>query len=123
MFRLLLLTTVTNCLKVNNLTTVSAVTMALKSVDFEVFGRVQGVFFRKYTKGEADKLGLRGWCRNTSAGTVQGQMEGPPDKVEAMKNWLKTTGSPSSKIDKAEFKNDKEVSDYSFNDFEIRRDG
>ncbi|XP_045533684.1 acylphosphatase-2-like isoform X2 [Pieris brassicae] len=96
--------------------------MALRSVDFEIFGRVQGVFFRKYTKNQADKLGLKGWCMNTSRGTVQGQMQGPNDKVESMMQWLKTTGSPSSKIDKADFINNKEIDDYTFKSFDIRRD-
>ncbi|CAH2240086.1 acylphosphatase-2-like [Pararge aegeria] len=120
MIRLLLLTSITGCLKVDCST--AAVSMALKSVDFEVFGRVQGVFFRKYTKGQADKLSLKGWCRNTSRGTVEGQMEGPPDKVESMMHWLKTTGSPSSQIDKAEFKNNKDITEYTFQSFDIRRD-
>uniref|UniRef100_A0A0E9UNE4 Acylphosphatase-1 n=1 Tax=Anguilla anguilla TaxID=7936 RepID=A0A0E9UNE4_ANGAN len=31
------------------------------SVDYEIFGRVQGVFFRKYTQAEGKKLGLVGW--------------------------------------------------------------
>ncbi|KPI94088.1 Acylphosphatase-1 [Papilio xuthus] len=96
--------------------------MALRSVDFEVFGRVQGVFFRKFTKQEAEKLGLKGWCMNTSKGTVQGQLQGPSDNVENMMRWLRTTGSPSSKIDKAEFKNEKDITEYSFNDFSIRKD-
>ncbi|CAH0720174.1 unnamed protein product, partial [Brenthis ino] len=96
--------------------------MALRSVDFEVFGRVQGVFFRKYTKKQADKLDLKGWCRNTSRGTVEGQLQGLSDKVHEMIHWLKNTGSPSSRIDKADFKNDKEISEYTFNNFDIRRD-
>ncbi|XP_038214175.1 acylphosphatase-2-like [Zerene cesonia] len=120
MLRLLLLTTVTSCIKANYCT--AAISMALKSVDFEVFGRVQGVFFRKYTKEQAQKLGLKGWCMNTSHGTVQGQVQGPADKVESMMHWLKTTGSPSSKIDKAEFRNEKEISEYTFQSFDIRRD-
>ncbi|CAG4974999.1 unnamed protein product [Parnassius apollo] len=120
MFRLLILTTVVTSLKYRTTTTVAA--MAIKSVDFEVFGRVQGVFFRKYTKQQADKLGLRGWCMNTSKGTVQGQIQGPSDNVESMMQWLRSTGSPSSQIEKAEFKNEKEVSEYSFNDFSIRKD-
>ncbi|KPJ17166.1 Acylphosphatase-1 [Papilio machaon] len=96
--------------------------MALRSVDFEVFGRVQGVFFRKFTKQEAEKLGLKGWCMNTSKGTVQGQLQGPSDNVENMMRWLRTTGSPSSQIEKAEFKNEKDITEYSFNDFSIRKD-
>lgn len=98
----------------------------LISVDFEVFGTVQGtfvtflelyirnnylncfsgVFFRKvgkrfsyeclqktlskdlhlfqYTQKEAQDLNLKGFCRNTSQGTVQGTMEGEVDKVNKM---------------------------------------
>lgn len=37
-------------------------------------------------------------------------------------NWLKTTGSPSSQIDKADFKNAKDISEYTFTSFDIRRD-
>uniref|UniRef100_A0A8C5A9I8 Acylphosphatase n=1 Tax=Gadus morhua TaxID=8049 RepID=A0A8C5A9I8_GADMO len=56
----------------------------LLSVDYEVFGRVQGVFFRKFTQAEAKKLGLVGWVRNTEAGTVEGQLQGPGSKVAEM---------------------------------------
>ncbi|CAJ1073599.1 DNA mismatch repair protein Mlh3 isoform X2 [Xyrichtys novacula] len=52
----------------------------LISVDYEVFGRVQGVFFRKYTQAEGKKLGLVGWVQNTGAGTVQGQLQGSSSK-------------------------------------------
>ncbi|XP_056669997.1 acylphosphatase-2 isoform X5 [Monodelphis domestica] len=57
----------------------------LKSVDYEVFGRVQGVCFRMYTEGEAKKTGVVGWVKNTSQGTVKGQVQGPEDKVNSMK--------------------------------------
>ena len=43
---------------------------------YEVFGKVQGVFFRKYTKKEADKLSLVGWVMNTDRKTVIGVAEG-----------------------------------------------
>ncbi|VVC95971.1 unnamed protein product [Leptidea sinapis] len=130
MFRLLLVTTIASSIntsfytviKLNHSTPTAAITMALRSVDFEVFGKVQGVFFRKYTKEQADKLGLKGWCRNTSRETVEGQLEGPTGKVDAMMQWLKSTGSPSSKIDRAIFSNDKDISDLNYNTFEIRRD-
>ncbi|XP_068257884.1 acylphosphatase-2 isoform X2 [Nyctibius grandis] len=57
---------------------------ALKSVDYEVFGRVQGVCFRMYTEEQARKLGVVGWVKNTRQGTVTGQVQGPEDKVNAM---------------------------------------
>ncbi|NXF94536.1 ACYP2 protein, partial [Eubucco bourcierii] len=61
---------------------------ALKSVDYEVFGRVQGkdglCAAGMYTEEEAKKLGLVGWVKNTSQGTVTGQVQGPEDKVNEM---------------------------------------
>ncbi|XP_060575297.1 acylphosphatase-1-like [Ruditapes philippinarum] len=42
----------------------------LVSVDFEVFGKVQGVFFRRYTQKKAKELHIVGWVMNTHRGTV-----------------------------------------------------
>ncbi|XP_038607781.1 acylphosphatase-2 isoform X3 [Tachyglossus aculeatus] len=56
----------------------------LKSVDYEVSGRVQGVCFRMYTESEAKKMGLVGWVKNTRQGTVIGQVQGPVEKVNSM---------------------------------------
>ncbi|XP_034232161.1 acylphosphatase-2-like isoform X1 [Thrips palmi] len=92
----------------------------LLSLEFEVFGRVQGVFFRKYTQKQGKELGLRGWCMNTPQGSVLGQLEGEASQVEKMKVWLQRTGSPESKIDKAEFRNVKEIDSYTFTSFDIR---
>ncbi|CAL8300172.1 unnamed protein product [Boreogadus saida] len=93
----------------------------LLSVDYEVFGRVQGVFFRKFTQAEAKKLGLVGWVRNTEAGTVEGQLQGPGSKVAEMQSWLRTTGSPQSKIIKAEFKNEKIIKCLEHSTFKVVR--
>ncbi|XP_076247629.1 acylphosphatase-1 [Calliopsis andreniformis] len=93
----------------------------LVGVDFEVYGRVQGVFFRKYTQKRGKELGLKGWCMNTDNGTVVGRIEGDKQKVEEMKNWLRYTGSPQSAIDKAEFRNEKELSQSTFTDFNIKK--
>ncbi|KAM4678972.1 acylphosphatase-2 [Amazona ochrocephala] len=93
---------------------------ALKSVDYEVFGRVQGVCFRMYTEKEAAKLGVVGWVKNTSQGTVTGQVQGPEDKVNAMKSWLTKVGSPSSRIDRTNFSNEKEISKLDFSGFSTR---
>uniref|UniRef100_A0A182XVK1 acylphosphatase n=2 Tax=Anopheles stephensi TaxID=30069 RepID=A0A182XVK1_ANOST len=93
----------------------------LFACDFEVFGTVQGVFFRKYTQKQASSLGIRGWCMNTRDDTVKGQLEGEEKPMNEMKHWLQTKGSPSSRIDKAVFSVPKEITSYSFKDFSIRR--
>ncbi|KAM5253018.1 acylphosphatase-2 [Hipposideros larvatus] len=92
----------------------------LKSVDYEVFGRVQGVCFRMYTEGEAKKIGVVGWVKNTSAGTVTGQVQGPEEKVNSMKSWLSKVGSPSSRIDRTNFSNEKTISKLEYSNFSIR---
>ncbi|KAL1456465.1 hypothetical protein WDU94_001196 [Cyamophila willieti] len=94
----------------------------MQSVEFEVFGKVQGVFFRKYTQQKANELGLTGWCENTSLGTVIGVIHGPEEAVEEMKEWLRTTGSPSSRIDRVDFKDVSSTSSQSsYFDFSIKR--
>lgn len=93
----------------------------LKTVDFEVFGRVQKVFFRKCTQEQGKLLGLRGWCQNTSKGTVIGVIQGPSDKIAEMTKWLQNVGSPASNIEKVEFKNNKSIERYTYTDFEIKR--
>ncbi|KAL6592284.1 hypothetical protein LY90DRAFT_699496 [Neocallimastix californiae] len=85
------------------------------SINFEVFGKVQRVFFRKYTKLEGKKLGLRGWCMNTPEGTVKGLATGRESQIEKFKDFLEHKGSPKSKIDHAVFSlNDKEATEKEF---------
>ena len=48
----------------------------MQQIEFEVHGKVQGVFFRKYTKKEADRLNLTGWVMNTTHKTVVGTAVG-----------------------------------------------
>lgn len=47
-------------------------------------GRVQGVGFRYWTKGEARRRGLDGWVRNRTDDTVEALFAGPFDAVHAM---------------------------------------
>ncbi|XP_007425506.1 acylphosphatase-1 [Python bivittatus] len=89
----------------------------LVSVDYEVFGKVQGVFFRKHTQAQGKKLGVVGWVQNTNYGTVQGQIQGPLVKVQQLQEWLQKTGSPKSHIDRAEFRNEKKIAHLEHSDF------
>ncbi len=43
----------------------------MKTYKFLVSGRVQGVWFRKYTKEIADKLKINGYVRNLEDGRVE----------------------------------------------------
>ena len=67
-------------------------------VRVRVEGRVQGVFFRDFTRREANRLGLTGWVRNLPDGAVEALLEGGEEAVAAMLTWLQT-GSPRSRVD------------------------
>jgi acylphosphatase len=50
-------------------------------------GTVQGVSFRRSTKEEADRLGLKGFVRNQPDGSVYIEAEGSPAKLDALFAW------------------------------------
>jgi acylphosphatase len=62
-----------------------------------VYGKVQGVFYRKSTKIEADKIGLFGWVRNKADGSVEILAEGSPRQIEQLKRWC-VKGPPQSAV-------------------------
>jgi acylphosphatase len=49
-----------------------------------ITGRVQGVYFRGWTRSEAERLGLGGWVRNEYDGSVAALIAGAPEAVEEM---------------------------------------
>ncbi len=64
----------------------------------QVFGRVQGVFFRASTKTEADNLGLTGWVKNESDGSVLIEVEGAEESLELFLKWCKN-GPSIARVD------------------------
>nr|CAG8608561.1 15773_t:CDS:2 [Entrophospora candida] len=60
-----------------------------------VFGNVQGVFFRKYTKDKATELGIVGW------------------------DWLSNVGSPYSHIERTDY-SERNIEFIGFTEFEIK---
>lgn len=71
--------------------------MAQKRVTVRIEGIVQGVWFRDYTRREADRLDLAGWVRNLPDGGVEAALEGEAGQVEEMIRWLHK-GSPQAKV-------------------------
>ncbi|MCR4376663.1 MAG: acylphosphatase [Rhodospirillales bacterium] len=70
----------------------------MKSVRALISGRVQGVWYRAWTAGEADKLGLTGWVRNCADGTVEALFCGPAEKVDVMLARCRK-GPPLARVD------------------------
>ena len=60
-----------------------------RRVKVTVTGRVQGVWYRAWTREEARDLGLDGWVRNCSDGSVEAVLAGSRDDVDTMLGLLK----------------------------------
>ncbi|XP_065564724.1 acylphosphatase-2-like [Artemia franciscana] len=90
------------------------------SVEFEVFGHVQGCYFPKYCKEIADSFGIGGWIKNTKKGTIVGKIQGEKAKVDELVNWLSHTGSPGCRIDRCELSKWEYLRRPDFKGFSIR---
>jgi len=66
-----------------------------------VKGHVQGVSYRKQTLHVARHLGVNGWVRNVSDGTVEACLEGEEDAVDAVITWC-AFGPKKSKVDEVQ---------------------
>jgi len=64
-------------------------------------GRVQGVWYRAWTNGEARDLGLKGWVRNCPDGSVEALFSGPAETVREMIDRCHR-GPPAARVDAIE---------------------
>jgi acylphosphatase len=65
---------------------------------FLVKGRVQGVGFRWFVHGEAARIALRGWVRNTEDGHVEVMAAGSPEQMQELVLALHK-GTRGSRVD------------------------
>ena len=85
-------------------------------VHLRIYGQVQGVFFRRNAKEEADKLGLVGWVRNERDGSVQALAVGTKQKLNEFIRWCKK-GPPFAIVENVEIDWSRREED--FDSFEI----
>ena len=78
-------------------------------------GVVQGVFFRKFVKENAEELGIRGYVRNLNDGVIELIIEGKYEKVNEMLDRCKK-GPKHSEIKDIEIE---EIKYQGFNGFRI----
>jgi acylphosphatase len=60
---------------------------SLTRAHLRIRGHVQGVSFRYYARQRAESLGLAGWVRNASDGSVEVVVEGTDEAVQRFIDW------------------------------------
>jgi len=63
-----------------------------------ITGKVQGVAYRASMTREAAALGVTGWVRNRSDGSVEAMVAGTAEQVAAMMNWARR-GPPAAQVE------------------------
>ncbi len=72
--------------------------MTEKTARVVIEGRVQGVWFRGWTAGEAARMNIRGWIRNRRDGSVEAVFAGAAADVDAIIEACRH-GPPSARVD------------------------
>jgi acylphosphatase len=90
--------------------------MAQIARHLSIAGNVQGVFFRAWSREQAEELGVSGWIRNRPDGHVEAHVEGEEGAVEQMIERLRG-GPPGARVDGVRIW-DADVFD--FDGFEVR---
>lgn len=55
-----------------------------------LFGHVQGVFFRESFAQKAGELGITGWIRNLSDGSLEATIQGTEANIDEMIKWARS---------------------------------
>ncbi|MDD5126643.1 MAG: acylphosphatase [Dehalococcoidales bacterium] len=75
-------------------------------------GRVQGVFFRAFTRQTAQRLGVTGYVRNREDGSVETRAEGDRGQLEKLLEYLRE-GPSHAHVDSIEVDWSEESGQYS----------
>ena len=64
-------------------------------------GRVQGVFFRESLSIKAQELGVTGWVRNRSDGSLEAMIQGTDSQINEIIEWA-STGPELAHVERVE---------------------
>jgi acylphosphatase len=81
-----------------------------------ISGRVQGVWFRDSLRRLAESLGVEGWARNRSDGSVELWAEGPADAVGKLLDYSRE-GPPRAEVERVDVE---QASTAGLHGFEVR---
>ena len=70
----------------------------MRRVHVTVRGRVQGVGYRWSTRLVAERQEVTGWVRNCADGTVEAELQGEPERLDAVLAWM-AEGPPGSVVE------------------------
>ncbi len=73
----------------------------MRRVHVIVSGDVQGVGYRYTARMVAREHAVSGWIRNRRDGTVEAEVEGAAEDVDAMLAWM-AEGPPGSRVEAAQ---------------------
>lgn len=73
----------------------------MQEILLKIYGEVHGVNFRYRAREAADKLGLRGWVRNTADGSVGLLAQGERANLEKLLAWA-NRGPKFARVEKLE---------------------
>ena len=68
---------------------------------YQIFGKVQGVWFRESTRRQAVELGLTGHAVNLSDGSVEVIACGDSTTLQTLADWLQH-GPPLARVERVE---------------------
>jgi len=89
----------------------------IKHINIQVWGKVQGVFFRNNIKKKAESLNLKGYAKNKDDGSVFIELEGDDLYLGLMFDYIKLAPG-ASKPTNIKYNYSKELQN--FQDFEIK---
>lgn len=87
----------------------------LETVSVRLRGKLQGVGYRQAAVRQGHLLGVRGWVQALPDGDVIAMVQGTPDQVDRMLEWMRR-GPPHARI--TDFESEVEYTGRRFDRFE-----